>query len=111
MTTRKLEPGEWQGYFDTVSKRIPSVRVGVSILGDDIGVQPEVQGSPLVGISWDHNDRVLTVDTANWSHRVERPAAISVCEEGGTLSCIEVVEADGTKQIVELKALPALPAS
>ncbi|MGD8606212.1 MAG: DUF5335 family protein [Myxococcales bacterium] len=111
MTTRKLEPGEWQGYFDGVSKRIPSVRVGVSILGDKVGVQSEAQGSPLVGISWDHNDRVLTVDTTHWSHRMEGPSEIFVREEGGTLSSIEVVHTDGTKQIVELEPLPALPAS
>jgi hypothetical protein len=111
MTTRKLEPTEWQRYFDRVSKRIPSMRVGVSILGDEIGVQTEAQGSALVGISWDHNDRVLTVDTASWSHRLERPAEIHVREQGGTLSSIEVVDADGTKQIVELEPLPALPAS
>lgn len=111
MTTRKLQPTEWQRYFDAVSKRIPSMRVGVSVLGEEIGVQPEAQGSALVGISWDHNDGTLTVDTANWSHRLERPAEIYVREEGGNLTSIEVVDVDGTKQIVELEPLTALPAS
>jgi hypothetical protein len=111
MTTKRLEREQWQRYFDGVAKRIPSMRVGVSILGEEIGVQPEVQGSALIGISWDHHDQVLTVDTANWSHRLEHPAQIYVQEEGGTLASIEVIDQDGTKQIVELQPLPALPPS
>ncbi|KPK14145.1 MAG: hypothetical protein AMJ62_13735 [Myxococcales bacterium SG8_38] len=111
MATRKLKPSEWQRYFDGVAKHIPSMKVGVTILGEDIGVQPESQGSALVGISWDHNDQALTVDTANWSHRIDRPAEIFVQEEGGMLSSVEVVDQDGSKQIVELQTLPSLPAS
>ena len=111
MTTRRLEHKDWQRYFDGVAKRIPSMRVAVSILGDEIGVQPEAQGSALIGISWDRNDRVLTVDTPNWSHRLERPVEIYVEEVAGTLASIEVVGQDGTKQILQLQPLPSLPAS
>ncbi|HSN82787.1 MAG TPA: DUF5335 family protein [Polyangiales bacterium] len=111
MTTKKLKPSEWQQYFDRVAQHIPSMKVGVTILGEDIGVQPESQGSALIGISWDHNDQALTVDTADWSHRMVRPAEIFVQEEAGTLSSVEVVDQDGGKQIVELQRLPSLPAS
>lgn len=111
MTTRKLEPSEWQRYFDGVAQHIPSMKVSVTILGEDIGVQPEAQGSALVGISWDHNDQALTVDTADWSHRMIRPAEIFVQEEAGMLSSVQVVDKDGGKQIVELQRLPSLPAS
>ena len=111
MTTRKLERSEWQQYFDEVAKRIPAMRVAVSILGDDLGVQPETDDAALVGVSYDHNDDVLTIDTANVSHRVSSPSEIHVREQGGTLSCIEAVAPDGTKQIIELKPLPSLPTS
>lgn len=111
MTTRKLERSEWQKYFDDVAKRIPAMRVAVSILGDDLGVQPETEEAALIGISYDYNDEVLTIDTANVSHRVRRPAEIHVREQGGTLSSIEALASDGTKQIIELKPLPSLPAS
>ena len=48
MTTRKLEPSEWQAYFDDVAKRIPSMRVAVSILGENLGAQKEAEGSTLI---------------------------------------------------------------
>lgn len=111
MTTKKLEPSEWGAYFDSMAKRAPSLRVAVSILGDDIGAQHEAEGATLIGISYDRNDDVLTVDTANMSHRVESPSEIHVREEGGMLSAIEAVLRDGTKEIIELQRLPTLPAS
>lgn len=111
MTTRKLERSEWQRYFDEVAKRLPSMRVGVSILGDDIGVQLETEDSPLLGMSYDSNDEVFEIATSNISHRVERPKEIYVREKGGTLSSVEVIARDDTKQIVELRPLPSLPAS
>lgn len=111
MTTRKLERSEWQRYFDEVAKRIPTMRVGVSILGENLGVQPETDDATLIGVSYDHNDDVLTIDTANVSHRVQSPKEIYVREQGGTLSSIEAVSPDGTKQIIELSPLPSLPAS
>lgn len=111
MTTKKLESSEWQRYFEQLAKRIPSMRVGVSILGDKIGAQHKNENAELVGISWDHNDRVLTIDMANASHRISRPSEIHVREENGLVSSFEVIAADGTKEIIELEPLPSLPAS
>lgn len=111
MTTRKLESSEWQQYFDEVAKRLPSMRVGVSVLGDDIGVQPTTENSALLGMSYDSKDEVFEIATANISHRVVKPKEIYVREQAGTLSSIEVIAQDDTKQIVELRPLPSLPAS
>ena len=63
MATKKLERARWQQYFDGIAKRIPSMRVAVSVLGDELGVQEEADGAALIGISYDHHDGVLTVDT------------------------------------------------
>ena len=87
------------------------MRVGVSVLGDDIGAQLETENSPLLGLSYDSNDEVFEIATANISHRVPKPKEIYVREEGGTLSSVEIIAQDDTKQIVELRALPSLPAS
>lgn len=111
MTTRKLERSDWRKYFDEVAKHLPSMRVAVSILGEDIGAQVESEDSALLGISYDVNDEVLEIATPSLSHRVEHPQDIYVREEAGRLSSIELVTKDGTKQIVELRPLPSLPAS
>jgi len=72
MTTRKLESSDWQLYFDEVAKKLPSMRVGISIMGESIGVQSESEDSALVGISYDSIEQVFEVDAANHSHRVPK---------------------------------------
>ena len=111
MSTIKLEESQWQRYFDRLAKRIPTMRVGVSVLGDELGAQPEAEGAALVGISYDPKDGALTIDMANASHRIVDPSEIYVREQAGTVSSIEVCASDGTKQIIELSPLPSLPAS
>jgi hypothetical protein len=111
MTTRKLEPSEWQQYFDEVAKRLPSMRVGVSILGEEIGAQLETEDGALLGMSYDPKAEVFEIATPNISHRVAKPREIYVHEKGGSLSSVEVIAQDDTKQIIELRSLPSLPAS
>jgi len=111
MTTRKLERSEWRPYFDRVAKRLPTMRVAVSVLGADIGAQPETEDSVLIGITYDPKDGILEVATPNLTHRIANPEEIYVQERLGELASVEVIAPDGTKQIVELKHLPALPAS
>jgi hypothetical protein len=111
MTTRKLERSTWQKYFDDVAKRLPSMRVGVSVLGDEIGVQLQSENSALIGISYDSNDQVFEVATPGISHRVPNPKEIYVREQSGMLTSVEVVGEDDSKQIIELRPLPSLPAS
>ena len=111
MTTRKLERSEWAKYFDEVAKRLPAMRVGVSILGDDIGAQLETENGALLGMSYDSNGEVFEIATSSISHRITKPKAIHVREVGGTLSSVEVIAPDDTKQIVELRSLPPLPVS
>lgn len=110
MTTRKLERSEWGPYFDDMAKRLPTMRVAVSVLGADIGVQHETEDSALIGITYDPKDGILEVATPNITHRIPNPEEIYVQEKLGEPVSIEVIAPDGTKQIVELKRLPELPA-
>ena len=48
---------------------------------------------------------------SNISHRVADPKEIYVREEAGQLSSVEVIARDGTKQLIELRSFPSLPAS
>ena len=111
MTTRKLEPSEWRQYFDEVAKQLPSMRVGISIMGANIGVQLESEDSALIGITYDSKEGFLEIGTPSITHRIANPKEIHVREEGGRLSSVEVIGQDDTKQILELKPLTALPAS
>lgn len=103
MPTRKLERSEWREYFDAVAKRMPKARVSVSVMADDLGVQPETEDGDLTGITYDSKEGFLEIATPSGTHRIENPNEIYVQEEGGELASVEVLAPDGTKQIIELK--------
>lgn len=111
MTTRKLEPSEWRRYFDEVAKQLPSMRVAISIMGENIGVQLENEDSALIGITYDSKEGFLEIGTSSITHRIPTPKEIYVREQAGRLSSVEIVQQDDTKQILELRPLTPLPAS
>ena len=109
MTTRQLERSEWQEYFDGVAKRLPAAQVRVSVLGKELGAQPETESSMLIGISYDPYDQCLSVTTPNLSHRVMTPQRIAVQETAGALEAVEVIDQEGNQQIIQLERLKPLP--
>lgn len=111
MTTRKLEPEEWAKYFDYTAKHLPSARVKISIEGEELGDQPETEGSSLIGITYDHGDSSLEIATPKLTHRIIKPKELYVREQEGHLSSIEAIDRDGNKQIIEIVPLKALPES
>lgn len=105
MATRKLERSQWREYFDQVAKRLPSMRVAVSVMAEDLGVQPETEDGDLIGITYDSKDGFLEIATPDVTHRIANPNEIYVQEERGELASIEVLAPDGTKQVIELKRI------
>ncbi len=104
MPTRKLEPSEWRSYFDAAAKQLPKMRVAISVMAEDLGVQPETQKSELIGLTYDSKDGCLEIITPSMTHQIANPSEIYVQEEQGLLASIEVLTADGTKQVIELEA-------
>ena len=105
MATRKLERSEWRQYFDATAKRLPKMRVAISVIAEDLGVQPETQKGELIGITYDSKDGCLEIITPSMTHQIANPTQIFVQEEQGELASIEVLAPDGTKQIIELEAI------
>jgi len=111
MRTRKLEPSTWRAYFDWITSHFPAVRAEVEVEGLDLGDQ--VTTDPLVidGLSYDPYNRevVVTATDVPLEHHIVDPRDIYVLEELGQPSAIEIVDADGHKQIVRITPLQELP--
>lgn len=105
MATRKLERSEWRQYFDAAAKQLPKMRVAISVMAEDLGVQPETEKSELIGVTYDSKDGCLEIITPSMTHQITNPTEIYVQEEQGELASIEVLTADGTKQVIELEAI------
>ena len=108
--TREIPKLQWSQYFNTFSKHLPASNVDVLVEGSDF-IQIETNKASLKGISYDGNDDAIDIFIEGLDHRIASPSAVFVQEDGGKLSSVEVVDANGGKQVLRLTALLALPSA
>ncbi len=109
MASRKLDKSEWEAYFNKVSSDHQAKLVEVEVLSKSIGSQVEEEWVPILGLSYDPKDDDFSIATEAVDHIIHRPVEIWVDDEAGMLNKLEVVQADGTKHIVELRNPEKLP--
>jgi hypothetical protein len=111
MATRKLNKAEWQAFFDGLSHVLGPKQVEVEVLSLGLGDQIEAGWLPLVGLVYSPKDDTVEVALDGLYHLIKQPREIYVVEEeAGELLAIEVITADGVRQIVRLKDPLMLPA-
>ena len=111
MTTRQLDRRQWQTYFDQISQHLEATRINLEITGPDLGVQTEAQHVTLQGLSYDPKDDAFSVISEELEHRIEHPEAISVREDAGGLSAVEIIDGDNRHHIARLISPLRLPPS
>ena len=107
---RKLEKTQWRSYFDTLSKLLEAKEAEIEVASLDLGDQVQAKWLPFIGIAYDSNDDVVEVALDGLDHMIHRPREIYVDDEVGGLTSLEIVDADGVRQIVKLKDQLMLPA-
>jgi Family of unknown function (DUF5335) len=110
MTIRKLEKQEWRPFFGAMSKLLDAKDAEVEVAALDLGDQTEAEWLPLLGISYDPRDDVIDIALDGLDHMISKPRDVYLDNGAAILSSIEIVDADGVKQIVKLKNRLALPA-
>jgi hypothetical protein len=112
--TRKLEPNQIQEYFDSFTKRFlrkeATNLADVEVMSMDLGDQFEAEGVRLNGVTYDPASNELDVILEAGDHRVFKPSEVWVLEEtDGFVRAIEVVLADGPKEIIKVKRAALQP--
>lgn len=110
MATRKLEKAEWHPFFDRVSKALIGKRAEIEIASLSLGDQIEAEWLPLIGIAYDPKDDVLEIALEGLDHLIPHPREIYINDAGVLVSNLEVIDQDGTSQIVQLRDPLMLPA-
>ena len=64
----------------------------------------------LLGISYDPKDDIIEIALEGVDHLIPKPREVYVEENGLVLSSLEVIDAEGTHQIIVLKDSMMLPA-
>ena len=100
---------EWQTFFDRMSSALLGKRAEIEVASLDLGNQVVAEWVPMIGMTYDSRDDLLDVALDRVRHLIRHPREI-VAEEGPEgLTSVAVVDAEGTRQIVKLKAPVALP--
>jgi hypothetical protein len=107
---RKLEKSQWRAYFDRMSKALVGKRAEIEVASLKLGDQIAAEWLPLLGISYDPKNDVLEIALEGMDHLIHKPSEVYVEEQGLELSSLEVVDADGVRQIVVLRDPLMLPA-
>lgn len=108
---RKLEKTQWGPYFDRMSRVLAGKRAEIEVASLKLGDQVETEWLPLNGITYDPKDDILEISLGDEvDHMIAKPRQIFLEEDGPELSSLEIVDGDGTRQIVMLRDPLLLPA-
>ena len=112
-TTKQLPRAEWKDYFDRFTRAhleddTPGAAT-LEVVSPSFGDQVEASGVRLLGLAYDPKSNALEVALEGIDHLVFEPKEIWILEEEpGLIATIEVVERDGGKEIIYVRAAAAL---
>ena len=111
--TKQIPRDQLQPYFDAFSKRFgrtgSSDAMDIELISPEVGDQRAADGARLAGIAYDPHDDALDImlelaRDQSADHRIVHPREVWVVEEpDGFVSSMEVVRADGAREIATLR--------
>jgi Family of unknown function (DUF5335) len=99
MTVHKLEKEQWRPFFDRLSKGLDGKQAEIEIASLYLGDQVEAEWLPLLGIVYDPKNDIIELALDGLDHMIHKPREIYIDNGAQTLMSLEIVDADGTKQI------------
>lgn len=102
MTVAKIDKAEWHSYFDRVSKELEGKNVEIDVEALSLGSQVEQEWIPLLGMTYEPRDDILSVMVEGLNHLIRSPRTVFVDIELGQVSSMEVVDGDDYRHILKL---------
>jgi Family of unknown function (DUF5335) len=100
MSIRKLERGDWNAFCLRATRGFLGRWVDVEAASLQLGYQNEGRLLPLVGMSYDPKSDVLELLLGELEHLIRAPRELYVDEQPLRIVSMQVVDADGVRQIV-----------
>jgi hypothetical protein len=106
--TTRIPEDKLNRYFSDFTRRFlrddSPESIDVEVIGQDIGDQWAAEGARLRGITYDDREHALEFELDSGDHRVFHPKEVWAVEEpDGFVSAIEVVHADGSRDVARVK--------
>jgi hypothetical protein len=104
-----LKKSDWHPYFELVSWVLKGKQAEIEVGSLALGNQIEVEWLPFLGIAYDFKNNIVEILLDGVDHLIRNPERIAIEGQGAQVSAIEVVDHDGTQQILRLRDPLMLP--
>jgi hypothetical protein len=115
MAVRQLDKSRWKAYFDGISDLLVGKRVEIEIAALNIGDQIEAEWLPLVGMVYDPKNDIIEITLEDPDHHIDHmihsPREVYVDGSPVAVTDMEIVDREGTRQIIKLRDPLMLPAA
>lgn len=110
MAATEIDRSSWAPFLDSVTNSLIGKQAEIEVVSLDLGDQIAAEWTPLIGITYDRKNDLIEIALDELDHLVRSPRQLFVdYGVGDVLAAIEILDADGTRQIVKLKDPLALP--
>jgi hypothetical protein len=110
MALRKLDKAEWRPFCDVISKTLTGKRAEIEVASLSLGDQIEAEWLPFLGIVYDPKNDMIEIALEGVDHMIRKPREFFVDLGPDGLASFEIVDADGTREIIRLRDPLMLPA-
>ena len=110
MATHKLDKTEWRDFLDQATKSLVGKQAEIEVASLALGSQIEADWLPILGIAYDPKNDLVEVALENLDHLITKPQSLSADIGPTGLVALEVIGADGAKQIIRFRNPLELPA-
>ena len=107
---QKIDKSGWRAALDTLSKSLKGKQAEIEIAALSLGDQIAAEWVPIIGIAYDPKDDIVEVALEGLDHIISRPRELHFQQQGGLVSALEIVDADGVRNIVKFREPLMLPA-
>ena len=107
---QKIDKSGWHVTLDGLSKSLSGKRAEIEIAALSLGDQIAAEWLPVIGIAYDPKDDIVEVALEGLDHIISRPHELHFRLEGGLVSALEIIDADGIRHIVKFREPLMLPA-
>ena len=107
----QIDRAQWAPFLDGITNSLIGKRAEIEVVSLNLGDQIEAEWSPLIGITYDPKDDLIEIALDEVDHMIRSPRELFVdYAVGDVVAAIEIVDADGNRQIVKFRDPLALPA-
>jgi hypothetical protein len=109
MAISRVERSEWGVFCFRVSHIFLGKQADIEVASLEIGVQPEARRLPLEGMFYDPGEDVLRLVVGHMNYLIRAPRELYADEDPLGIVALQIVDADGVRQIVTLRDPVLLP--